>query len=319
MTDLSWRRIQKSDIEACLGIQPRNWGNEIVGQEVARRVWGALIDHYAFDGVVIESVAPAARRRIVACGARVFVAAEFMNEEITYPQSGLNARIIAGLSGGQPLLLEPHDVGKANAGEGIDLVVLSGSWIDGLLPAEVGDINRVLGETFIEAHRGYKLNRILREDSSPGEIEVTRGIFQCLASFPEPQCVINLFTRADAFTIPYSMTNTMFHYQPPRMKLRDAQQQLLLAALNGETDQQLGDGLGLSVSAVKKRWSEIYERVSRAMPDLLTQTESLVGGARGRQKKHLVLAYVREHLEEVRPYQYVPSVRLRKQHRVAGF
>jgi DNA-binding NarL/FixJ family response regulator len=77
---------------------------------------------------------------------------------------------------------------------------------------------------------------------------------------------------------------------------------LLLAALEGGTDEELAVKLDISLSAVKKTWRSIYERVragnSGVIPDQL-QAESTP--ERGKEKKQRLLAYLREHPEEVRP------------------
>ena len=53
---------------------------------------------------------------------------------------------------------------------------------------------------------------------------------------------------------------------------------------------------------MKKRWAAVFERVATARPDLLPELEyDSDRQTRGRQKRHHLLAYVRQHPEELRP------------------
>ena len=61
--------------------------------------------------------------------------------------------------------------------------------------------------------------------------------------------------------------------------------------------------LGVSLSAVKKTWASVYLRVqSRKPPDVRIELDANINGDRGKEKKQKLLAYLREHPEELRPY-----------------
>src|SRR5215475_13015188 len=81
------------------------------------------------------------------------------------------------------------------------------------------------------------------------------------------------------------------------------EQRLLLTALLGGTDEDLADELGISLSAVKKAWLSIYERVSIYDPKLVPSPAPNEEGIpeRGKMKKHRLLAYLHDHPEELRP------------------
>lgn len=78
---------------------------------------------------------------------------------------------------------------------------------------------------------------------------------------------------------------------------------LLLAALNGGTDQELSHELGISPETVKKAWRRIYERVVVCVPDLIPLDSAAENGTseRGKEKKQRLLRYLRDHPEELRP------------------
>jgi hypothetical protein len=93
----------------------------------------------------------------------------------------------------------------------------------------------------------------------------------------------------------------MYRFQAPVLRLRPAEQELLAAALDGRTDAELSDALDISVEAVKKRWISVFGRVDEFRPEILGSTD-VEAKHRGPQKRHRVLAYVRAHREELRPY-----------------
>ena len=96
--------------------------------------------------------------------------------------------------------------------------------------------------------------------------------------------------------------NVLFNFREPVIRLRQSDQQMLLAALRGATDAELATELGVTVSAVKARWRSTFASVAAAMPGLVRDESD--NECRGSQKRHRVLAYVRTHPEELRPFDW---------------
>jgi len=72
--------------------------------------------------------------------------------------------------------------------------------------------------------------------------------------------------------------------------------------LRGFTDEELADELAISLSAVKKAWRSVYDRAAKALPrDLPDRTTEDIKAKRGKEKKQHLLAYLRGHMEELRP------------------
>jgi len=110
-------------------------------------------------------------------------------------------------------------------------------------------------------------------------------------------------TREMAAQRPGTWSSLFFAYRKPGIGFTRSQQRLLSAALQGGTDGELSDLLGVSLSAVKKMWASIYLRVqSRKPSDVGIELDESVHGDRGKEKKQKLLVYLREHPEELRPY-----------------
>jgi hypothetical protein len=301
-----WRPICEADLLECLEIQPACIGDQIVGRSTALRVWKALLNNPAFQANVIESERPIARHKIVACGMGVFVSGAFADREIRNPRPGLNSRIIAGIASGEPMVLSRAEIAVGNAGEGIDFVNMYGTWRDGIMNADqLAEVHALLGTSFVEHFAGYRFNRVLKEAIGHSRIALARatGTYRLVAEFQGPESALAVVTRESALAAPYSVASTMYRYQAPVLRLRPAEQKLLAAALDGKTDAELSADLGLSIEAIKKRWMSIFERVEEFKPDILSKTDPYSDG-RGPQKRHRVVAYVRTHPEELRPFSW---------------
>jgi len=62
--------------------------------------------------------------------------------------------------------------------------------------------------------------------------------------------------------------------------------------------------LAISLSTVKKAWISIYHRVEHHLPDLMADPlrSDTPPSGRGKEKRRRLLAYLRDHPEELRPY-----------------
>ena len=301
-----WREIRATDLTRALALEPRNLGAEIVGPDTALRVWRDLFNDRAFRGIVVLLEDLPGDASLLCAGAGVIVTPDFMTAEIANPRPHLNSRLVAGVAKGESVLLSWDDVGRANAGDGVDVLNLMGSFQPNLSQDVIAELSGVMAQSFQEMHKGFRLNRILREMIGQRELQMTdrSGIFRTLAAFPQHDSAVRLVTRAEAFSVSHSIAINMFRYKAPELRLSEVDQQLLIAALNGDTDAELSQLMGVSVPAIKKRWLTIFRRVADANPQILAALEPTGAGTRGRQKRHHVLAYVRAHPEELRPYDW---------------
>lgn len=301
-----WRPIAEADLSECLEIQPACLGDQIVGRAAALRVWRSWLDNPAFLANVIESERPLAGHRVVACGMGLFVTKDFADREIMKPRSGLNSRIIAGVAASESIVLSRAQIGAGNAGEGIDFVNMYGTWRDGVMsPDQLAEVQALLGTSFIEHFAGFRFNRVLKEAIGHSRIALARatGTYRIVAEFPESESALAVVTRESVVSAPYSVAATMYRYQAPVLRLRPAEQRLLTAALLGKTDAELSADLGLSIEAIKKRWMSIFDRVDEFKPEIVNRAEP-ESDARGPQKRHRIVAYVRSHPEELRPFSW---------------
>jgi DNA-binding CsgD family transcriptional regulator len=87
----------------------------------------------------------------------------------------------------------------------------------------------------------------------------------------------------------------------PQFALTRGEQELLELALEGMDDDAASKALNISLPAIKHRWANVFERVAAVRPELCPQDGS---GTRGIQKRQRILAHVRKHPEELRPFDF---------------
>lgn len=249
-------------------------------------------------------------------GVSVVVSDDFLRESKTAPFFWIGPELAKRVSrGDDSALLGQKQIREANSCGGLNLLI----W-QGFLRAEDAQRAEIWSElmtVFLDNHRGYLVKEIIVQGESPEHLEGLRhtggfllGRDGCYGNFEvidaqqfvrEPHVVG--ITRELAIQQFGSWISSLFRYEPPRFGFSNGEQRLLLSALSGGTDEELSDQLGVSLSTVKKTWRSVYDRVAARLPKLIPGSSQPEGEAsrRGKDKKQHLIAYLREHPEELRP------------------
>lgn len=310
-----YRRMHPCDIEECASyiakhpiLGPR-YGSAIDHLPAA---WRQLLGSESFLGLVCEDLVPV--RRVIGCYVCAFITDQFAEEITTPPLFWVGASLVNRVIGGRSPLLTEDQVREDNSVGGLNLLIWPSA-----PAAEVEnrmDVRQASQTTFFDAYRGYLLKRLNAQAASPMEIAMalnsggwclqgTDG--QAIASLPEPAETFILkphmlqVTREMAMRQMGTWVSNFFYYKKPQFGLARGEQRLLARALGGGTDAELAAELQVSLSAVKKTWTSIYRRVAVHDEVLALGADREVEGDRGPEKKHKIIAYIREHPEELRP------------------
>jgi hypothetical protein len=258
-----------------------------------------------FASAVLEANPPIGGYTRVGFGASVLVKASFTDAEIANPRPDINSRIVASIHSGRSVLLTGSEVAQANAGDGVDVAVLAGNWRDEIITAdERRNIQTLYVFSFAEWLAGYRVRRILYEtvDEAARKFVQASVEYRAIAEFPEAGRSLHLMTFETATVMPASAGNLIFKFTEPTLRLRDSDRRLLMLALRGATDSELAAELAITIAAVKARWRSTFARIAEQAPLLVNDAGE--DGYRGKQKRHHVLAYIRTHPEEMRPYDW---------------
>jgi hypothetical protein len=302
-------------LDECLSVEPALTGHELVGHDRARDAWRRLIRDYSRHTIVIEVDRPIAGHRIMAFGAVIPVTRAFSDQEAQSPRPGVNARIIASIANGHPVVLDARQLRSANSSEGVDFVAMYTTWRRGLLsPQQLEEVHRMFATRSLEGFSGFRWRRLLTELTNAETIayaeswRVFRFVYfesgQHRAPGIEwtPPRAVAVSERDDANKVQGSVAALIFQYREPILQLKAHEQRLLESALSGGTDQQLAPMLGVTVATVKKRWASIFDHLARTGLELWPTDVENDLRSRGPQKRQHVLAYVRQHPEELRPH-----------------
>lgn len=286
--------------------------------------WQALLKNPNTLSLVMEDVARREDQRLVGCCQLVFVTDGFVSWSESAPSPGGNVQATHPLPDGSWPLLTPSEVAAANAEAGLNALFTRWARADALLSLEEKrGVGRVMHDAFMSLTRGYQFREILIDViGEPAREAALRAGFldrnryeAHFAEHPVPDTqrpFLMGITRSEAFTRDGYVMSHYFSHVSPRFGLSPREQEMLDACLRlpEATNEDLAHALGASLNTVKNRWLSIYRRVGSVDPWLLPPDANT---GRGPEKRRRLIQYLREHLEELRPYkpQHKPSRRKR--------
>jgi hypothetical protein len=312
---LRYRRFHPHDIPACARLMEPYVEYSPDALSDLPTFWRRLYHDQAMVAAVIETYEANGDGKVVAFGADVFVTEEFAEETRDAREPCLSERLVRlELHGGPTPILRQKDIARANATTGVNIIIMhaaaSKSEPEGLTQA----IRFNIREAFLWAHRGYQINEIMQEVWDESDREWVRVWGSLRGDYAEfyntrglciPRCRPYLvgLNRQEALANPGSLGAPLFLYGRPRFHLSQGSQELISAALEGDTDVELAEKLHISLPAVKLRWRVIYDQVESIAPEILPDgIARATEGSRGKERRRCIIEYARNHPEELRPF-----------------
>lgn len=311
------RPMRPKDVRECVEIvaaspiQAPRYGTSIRDLPT---VWQGLLGQEAFRAFVFEETQDHLKPTKVGVGVSTCISDDFLQYIKTPPFFWVYPELIRRIASGKSPLLSDKQTREANANGGLNLLV----W-EGAVRIEYENRPEVVTKVFsafLEQHRGFLIKELISHGNSIERLEaILRTGGRLLNEHGEYVDQLQKPLR-EIFELPHyagltrevalsrlgSWVGVLFMHEPARFGFRPSEQRLLLTALGGGTDSELSDELGISLSAVKKTWLLIYDRVSSHLPGFSSNHDHLEGETeRGKEKRRRLLAYLREHPEELRP------------------
>jgi len=283
--------------------------------------------------IVWEDPRRPAAERLRSVGMSLVVSDPFTAETLASPEPYPARRLYTLAASPDSPVLPLDAVGRANAGNGINLFVLHNPMrIHDLAHPDQAELLPLGPQGFYFGHAGYYVKNILWECYGREHIDfLVAGGFSLLNSYGRghPEIIaagapfrpfLGGLRRPVDLEAGYDPIRLwMFNRAHPLLALTQPQQRMLRFALLGYTDRELEAVLGVSSNALKQRWARVYEQMTRVFPpDVLeavaelhaeSHAESRVdsgdgnGGTASRPvKRHHVLDYLRQNMHELRPY-----------------
>jgi DNA-binding CsgD family transcriptional regulator len=296
--------------------------------QTSRRILPEMWDDLLFNGAMqlflVEDRARPAGSRVVSFGATVFVTDEVCSEARSMLPPYLAVELTRRYLSHHLPVLNRQQVARANARDGLNVMMCFEGWTkNGFSREQFLAIREKQREAFSLALRGYRIKEFLTEsigkETSQWMLDAGARLRRDYSSYfrrhhlPEPEpsrrpCLLGL-TREEALKHPGANISGLFIYAAPRFHFNRSQRLLLQHALMGETCEKLAASLSISPWTVKKRWRAIYDRVADIDGELLSQPIAYGPRAslRGAERRRHLLNYLRQHLEELRPYNPSPQ------------
>lgn len=183
-------------------------------------------------------------------------------------------------------------------------------------------VRHTLAQANLAVHRGYPLRLCFIEVYGATEAVLLRSVGMHVwsdyagyfATVPPPPPERRPFLlgvrREEALAAPGSFAFALFATPQPCLHLTASDQAVLCLALEAHTDEAIARALGTAVVTVKKHWEAINRKVARSGVAILSEEPEGKGAAqRSREKRRLVVEYVRNHPEEIRALPHQPRRR----------
>jgi DNA-binding CsgD family transcriptional regulator len=313
-----YRPMERRDVSECVQIVAAHpivsarYDNLITH---LKPIWLRLLASGSFAGAAVLEEETDKGIRMPGMGASVFVSDDFVREVKAHPHLWIGPELVRRIRRGDSPVLSPSQVRKANSAGGLNVMVWQGCVR--MEDNQRSDVWYELTSAFLELHRGFLLKEVIAQAESAEHLLGMRNtgalrwsaVARRYTGLKGDEDVHKMLAVPHVFGLTREVTVTklgswggsLFLYQPPQFVFSPSEQRLLLCGLGGGTDEQIAGQLHVSLDAVRKTWRSIYERAGARLPFVANSQQDRRASERGKQKKHLLLAYLREHPEELRP------------------
>ncbi len=303
------RTTRPTDLDRCLELVRDRFLYDDAALVDLKAMWQSVIDRdVGRSAVVFESDRP---ERVLAFGVSAAVSDARLASIVANAAPFIGRSLLdAWRLGDDPFLDEPS-FAKANARDGLSVVVIHNGFDETIEPRFLPDALSVMSENFVNMHTGSNLKIVMHEAFGiPADIAIDLGMRitrysagheALIASVPPDRTpIITTMTRAYAEQHPGNlvMAQTFLRFSPPQCDLSGAERRLLRLALEGTPDDVVADVLQIAPRTLKKRWADVYARMER----VTGIAPGGGGGRRGAEIRRHVLRYVRQHPEEMHAY-----------------
>ncbi|MEO8797576.1 MAG: hypothetical protein ABI551_06805, partial [Polyangiaceae bacterium] len=226
-------------------------------------MWTELLGSESCRTVGVDDRRRPPETRLVGFGMSVFATDDFTRRVLAGHPFLSRAFLEQWQSGARPFLTR-KEVAEANAGDGVNLVILHYGWCNDVSPEDMATIQVVQTERFIYDHAGYLTKEYVHEvfGGPLREFMLASGMTvkqdygeetwrEALAGVPEENWPYlttygDEASRAGTLAAIFRSKSTR-----PRFGFSPGEQRLLLLALDGRSDEELAAALALSAWTVK--------------------------------------------------------------------
>ncbi len=316
---MRFRNARVEDFDACLTLLRQDGGFQAEEEIWAAlpELWAELLKHETAASFQVFEQSDGQHQEIVAFRCSVFVTEAFADQYAFAPHPQVAAEVWRRHLDKRSPILDRAAIARENARGNLQLAVMH--WVTRHRDPRHEQTLRVLAmvpAAWQVAHGGYRLERLVfyemfYEAAAAVMTNIGYRIYQIPPDLTHPipgrnasQAFVFYWPRDEASLgqgalWPSSAASKL----TPKFKLTLAQQRLILAALEGLRDREIAADMGIRYDTVRHSWNAIYKRVEQGDPTLLIN-EPATDGRRGDEKRRVLIEYMRQHQEELRPYDW---------------
>lgn len=313
---MNFRHARPEDIDACIELLRADGGftAEPAVWEALPQLWlNALINEELASFQVFEKPEPDGHV-IVAFRMSAFFTEAFTSSYAANPHGQVAAAVWRRVMAGHSPILDRSEIARDNARGTLKLGALH--WVTRKrdpLNAETLRVLSLVPNAWQVAHGGYRLEQIAFYEmfySAAAKVMANIGyrMYECApgpesAPDAEPAYVFYWPKEDKALGLAALMPAIAISKPTPRFRLTPTQQRLISAALEGARDRDIAQALGVRYDTVRQNWHSVYQRIEQVDPHLLPG-DKVSDGRRGDEKRRVLIEYMRQHREELRPFDW---------------
>jgi hypothetical protein len=285
------------------------------------KVWGHWLQTGAMRFAVVEddelNACP-----VIAFAATVFLNNNFANHIFRVPKPHLAIDVVEKALTGDAPILNLDGIRVANAANMLNLYLIH--YTERFPPGYPGQARRrarnKMTHGLLDTHTGFGLRQVIHEFCGEEVLPYSLGSGMQLRSdylayyetrnLPLPPASLRPFlvglTREEAVVNFGKTMALLFDSEEPIFDFSLQEQDVLWITLFEKDDVEwIAKRLNIGADYVKLLMSSVYEKVARKKLDLLANrnsSDSRDDPKRGREKKRIVLQYLRQHVEELHPF-----------------
>jgi DNA-binding CsgD family transcriptional regulator len=302
-----FRLLTEADLHAALELVAQEIKIDIAPQSLIE-IWRSWLANGSMHGGVVEDPTLPAPARIQFIGMSVFLQEAFIAKLVQHPKAQASAFIYQQVLNGNSPVLTRREIAVGNhETNGLSLMVLH-------CFLREPDITRPQEQVVVKAAKGlfdwlftgFQLNSISFQvyGASQRDYVLANGLNllaqeQVSYSTQGAACFLSSTRDQSRFG---SAVSYYFTRHLPRFGFTAAEQAVLLRAVFNESDEDIASNLQIAPDTVSKHWRSMFKRVERCDTEFFPSSGKAQSGSRGPEKRRLLLHYVRQHFEEIRPY-----------------
>lgn len=321
---MRFRVVSESDVDACFDLLKTD-GRCMLSPEMAAtapgvlRMLSAINTDYRGHSSLWETHDEPGEGKMNAFGMGVFVHDWFMDGLLGKPRPYMSEAFYRCVREGRMPVLTNRELAVANAKSSLNLFILHYvQRVHEIFHPDNQPLVPLGPQAWTANYAGYNMRRIMWElYGQEGSSYLGGAGFKQVANFsaqtahlaPDRQPNWNVMeqdgnAQLRAFN---SLSLLVFNSPKPRLNLTPAQQRVLILSLQGETDKEIAERNNISLDAVKQTWEGVLDRVPM---EVKSDRDKGSGAAaangtsskRGPERRRAILQYIRQHMEELRPY-----------------